>query len=168
MPPIAFALATVAWDLPYLEKLRACLHARTFVHTGDPAEIEASLADADVAILSGDLDARFLAAPKLRWIHCDHAGLNRSARPEVFEKGLLVTSSSGRSAPVLAEHAILFMLALPLSDATHHLIGDTELAWMKPSSSPHSGSVESRELAWTYSIKSRCPRRASSGICPTS
>lgn len=226
MPPIAFALATVAWDLPYLEKLRACLHARTFVHTRDPAEIEASLADADVAILSGDLDARFLAAPKLRWIHCDHAGLNRSARPEVFEKGLLVTSSSGRSAPVLAEHAIFFMLALsyrmpafleaqrahqwgisgqadlrglygrtvgilglghtgselavrckalgmrvlgyrrspqavpgvdrllsaqrdetlepllresdfvvlalPLSDATHHIIGETELAWMKP------------------------------------
>jgi phosphoglycerate dehydrogenase-like enzyme len=30
----------------------------------------------------------------------------------VFEKGLLVSSSAGRSSPVLAEHAILFMLAL--------------------------------------------------------
>jgi phosphoglycerate dehydrogenase-like enzyme len=67
---------------------------------------------ADVAVLAGDLDERYLDAPRLRWIHCDHAGLNRSARPEVFARGLLVTSSAGRSSPVLAEHAILFMLAL--------------------------------------------------------
>jgi phosphoglycerate dehydrogenase-like enzyme len=63
-----------------------------------------------VAILSSDLDDRFADAPRLRWVHCDHAGLNKSARPWVFERGLLVTSSSGRSAPALAEHAIFFML----------------------------------------------------------
>src|SRR5690606_36986107 len=78
----------------------------------DDAAIRAALADADAAILHGDLDERFLAAPKLGWVHCDHAGLNKSARPEVFAKGLLVTSSAGRSAPALAEHAIFFMLAL--------------------------------------------------------
>jgi len=47
----------------------------------------------------------------LRWAHCDHAGIEKSARPEVFDSGLLVTGSAGRSAPALAEHAMLFMLA---------------------------------------------------------
>lgn len=112
MPQIDFALVTVAWAPRYVEKLRESLAARVFVHTRDAGEIQRCLDSADVAILGGDLDSRFLAAPKLRWIHCDHAGLEKSARPEIFEKGLLVTSSSGRSAPVLAEHAILFMLAL--------------------------------------------------------
>jgi phosphoglycerate dehydrogenase-like enzyme len=82
------------------------------VRRDDAAGIAAALERADVAVLAGDLDERFLQAPMLRWIHCDHAGLNRSARPEVFARGLLVTSSAGRSSPVLAEHAILFMLAL--------------------------------------------------------
>jgi phosphoglycerate dehydrogenase-like enzyme len=111
MRSIDFALATVAWSPEYVERLRESLAAVRFVHTHDPAEIERCLRTADVAVIAGDLDDRHLAAPSLRWIHCDHAGLNRSARPEVFERGLLVTSSSGRSAPALAEHAILFMLA---------------------------------------------------------
>jgi len=111
VPSINCALATVGWSPSYVEKLREALGAREFVHTRDAAEIERCLKVADVAILGGDLDARFLSAPRLRWIHCDHAGLEKSARPEVFEKGLLVTSSAGRSAPVLAEHAVFFMLA---------------------------------------------------------
>jgi len=111
VPGIDFALATVGWSSPYVERLREALGAREFVHTRDAAEIERCLKVADVAILGGDLDARFLSVPRLRWIHCDHAGLEKSARPEVFEKELLVTSSAGRSAPVLAEHAVLFMLA---------------------------------------------------------
>ncbi len=78
----------------------------------DDAGIRAALAEADVALLFGDLDERVLSAPKLKWVHCDHAGLNKSARPEVFAKGLLVTSSAGRSSPALADHAIFFMLAL--------------------------------------------------------
>jgi phosphoglycerate dehydrogenase-like enzyme len=110
MPLIELALATVGWPAEYVERLRACLGAVRFVHTRDDAEIGRWLREADVAVIAGDLDDRHLAAPKLRWIHCDHAGLNKSARPEVFEKGLLVTSSAGRSAPALAEHAMLFML----------------------------------------------------------
>jgi phosphoglycerate dehydrogenase-like enzyme len=110
MRRISFALVTVGWPANYIERLRRCLEADEFAHTRDAAEIGRCLELAEVAILSGDLDERHLAAPHLRWVHCDHAGLNRSARPEVFERGLLVTSSSGRSAPALAEHAILFML----------------------------------------------------------
>jgi phosphoglycerate dehydrogenase-like enzyme len=111
LPPIRFALATVGWPASYVEKLRECLEAEEFVHTRDDAEIERHLDRAEVVVLAGDLDERHLAAPRLRWVHCDHAGLNRSAYPEVFAKGLRVTSSAGRSAPALAEHALFFMLS---------------------------------------------------------
>jgi phosphoglycerate dehydrogenase-like enzyme len=110
MPDIKTVLLTVRWADEYVERLREHLTGAEIIRTQDAAEVERALARADVAILSGDLDDRYADAPNLRWVHCDHAGLNKSARPWVFERGLLVTSSSGRSAPALAEHAILFML----------------------------------------------------------
>ena len=110
MPEIGTVLLTVRWAEEYVDRLREHLQGAEVVRRATPAEIARTLARADVAILSGDLDDRFADAPRLRWVHCDHAGLNKSARPWVFERGLLVTSSSGRSAPALAEHAIFFML----------------------------------------------------------
>lgn len=122
MPAIEYVLATLPYQGAHLERLRRAF-APAEVHLfrrDDAAGIAAALEQADVAVLAGDLDERFLRAPKLRWIHCDHAGLNKSARPEVFERGLLVTSSAGRSSPVLAEHAILFMLALAYNFVGFH------------------------------------------------
>lgn len=82
------------------------------VDTNDDAAVSEALEVAEIAILHSDLDARFVGAGRLRWIHCDHAGLTRSARPEVFEKGLIVTGSAGRSGPALAEHVLMFSLML--------------------------------------------------------
>lgn len=76
-----------------------------------PGFIEA-LARADFAIVEKDTDQRFYNHPRLRWIHVDHAGLDKAARPEAFRPGLALTGSAGRSAPVLAEHALFFALAL--------------------------------------------------------
>jgi phosphoglycerate dehydrogenase-like enzyme len=98
-------------------------HWNDFVEALEGAEIlrfespesegfDAALRRADVAILAKDPDVRILSAPRLKWIHVDHAGLNRAAKPEAFRKGLVVTGSAGRSAPVLAEHALFFALAL--------------------------------------------------------
>ena len=117
MPTIDHVLATVPYQGEHLARLRAAFAPAevTLLKRNDAEGIAQALRTADVAVLAGDLDERFLdplGAPRLKWIHCDHAGLNKSARPEVFERGLLVTSSAGRSSPVLAEHAILFMLAL--------------------------------------------------------
>jgi phosphoglycerate dehydrogenase-like enzyme len=78
----------------------------------DDAAIAEALKGAEIAIITGDLDARFVQAPRLKWVHCDHAGLTKSSRPAIFEKGLVVTGSAGRSGPALAEHAIMFMLML--------------------------------------------------------
>jgi phosphoglycerate dehydrogenase-like enzyme len=82
------------------------------VDPDDTPAVDAALAEAEVAILAGDLDQRHVQAPKLKWIHCDHAGLTRSARPEVFGRGLVVTGSAGRSGPALAEHVLMFALML--------------------------------------------------------
>ena len=111
---IRTVLATVFWAPEEVEQLRRIFAPAEFLHVapGDNEGIARALEKADVAVLWGDLDDRHLQAPHLRWVHCDHAGLTRSARPEVFEKGLLVTGSAGRSAPALAQHAFYFALAL--------------------------------------------------------
>ncbi|WP_420111741.1 NAD(P)-dependent oxidoreductase [Pseudactinotalea sp.] len=82
------------------------------VRSDDRDGIADALRYVDVAVLAGDLDERYVMAPRLQWVHCDHAGLTRSALPSVFERGLIVSGSAGRSAPALAEHAFFFALAL--------------------------------------------------------
>jgi phosphoglycerate dehydrogenase-like enzyme len=111
---IRTVLSTVVFQPDEVEQLRRVFEPAEFLHLspGDSEGIARALERADVAVLWGDLDDRHLQAPHLRWVHCDHAGLTRSARPEVFEKGLLVTGSAGRSAPALAQHAFYFALAL--------------------------------------------------------
>ncbi|NNE12975.1 MAG: D-2-hydroxyacid dehydrogenase [Ilumatobacter sp.] len=107
-------VATVDWPRAARDRLvRACAPASvTFVDRGDSARLASALADADVAVLAGDLTPSVLRAPRLRWVHCDHAGLDGHLPATVFERDLLVSSSAGRSAPALAEHALMFMLAL--------------------------------------------------------
>jgi phosphoglycerate dehydrogenase-like enzyme len=78
----------------------------------DEQAVEAALAEAEIAILAGDLSEIHLKAPRLKWVHCDHAGLTKSAKPAVFERGLVVTGSAGRSGPALAEHVLMFSLML--------------------------------------------------------
>lgn len=115
---MAERLVFVANDLPFTadhwRRLEAALapDRMVVVDPGDAGAVEAALAEAEIAILAGDLDERFVAAPRLQWIHCNHAGLTRSARPEVFERGLVVTGSAGRSGPALAEHVMMFCLLL--------------------------------------------------------
>lgn len=108
----------VANDLPFdtdhWHRLEAAISPdrMVVVNPKDADAVRQALEDAEVAIIAGDLDERFIAAPKLKWIHCNHAGLTRSARPEVFERELLVTGSAGRSGPALAEHVMMFSLLL--------------------------------------------------------
>lgn len=114
MADIEAALITLPWQAGHLETLTAALAPAEVVltHRLNAPRIARALRHVDVAFLAGDIDDRFLSAPNLRWVHCGHAGLDRSARPDVLERGLLLTSSAGRSSPALAEHAMFFMLAL--------------------------------------------------------
>jgi phosphoglycerate dehydrogenase-like enzyme len=111
---IRSVLATVPFERSEIEQLRDAFHPAEFVHcsSSDHATIARMLERVDVAVLEGDLDERYVATPNLKWVHCDHSGLNRSAKPDVIERGLIVTGSAGRSAPALAQHGFYFALAL--------------------------------------------------------
>jgi phosphoglycerate dehydrogenase-like enzyme len=115
MTEITRVLATVPFGESDLDRLRKVFAPAEVVHTSsdDADGIAEALRTVDVAVIEGDLDMRYVDAPHLRWVHCDHAGLTRSAMPEVFEKGLIVTGSAGRSAAALAQH--VFFLALSLT-----------------------------------------------------
>lgn len=78
----------------------------------DRPALRNALADAEIALLGSDIDDAFVTAPKLKWLHVNIAGMDGSARPELFERGIFLTGAAGRSAPALAEHAMMFMLAL--------------------------------------------------------
>ncbi|WP_240416035.1 D-2-hydroxyacid dehydrogenase [Paenibacillus periandrae] len=114
MRDIRTVLTTVDYKEEHYRRLAQVFEPVSLIRLrrDDHEGIRQALEVADVAVLKGDFDERFLQAPQLRWIHCDHAGLNGCAWPELFERELLVTSSAGRSSPALAEHAIFFMLAL--------------------------------------------------------
>lgn len=114
MRDIRVVLTTVDYNEEHYRRLAEAFTPASLIRlrSDDDDGIRQALEHADVAVLAGDLDERFIQAPLLRWVHCDHAGLNGCAWPELFERGLLVTSSAGRSSPALAEHAIFFMLAL--------------------------------------------------------
>lgn len=113
MPVIHKVVSTVRYDSRDLEALRKIFDGSDFIWVDprDEAALRREIQDADVAVLDADLNDAVLSGPHLRWIHCNHAGLNRSARPEVFERGILLSGSAGRSSPVLAEHCVYFMLA---------------------------------------------------------
>lgn len=53
-----------------------------------------------------------LAAPHLRWVHIHSAGADRPVYVELAARGVQVTTSSGANAPVVAQTALLGLLAL--------------------------------------------------------
>ena len=111
MPKIRKVVTTVWYNKKNMYDLRRVFPEAEFVYVNfyDKEKLAEEVKDADVAIIMGDVDPCLLGENTLKWIQCDHAGLNGSARPEVFERGIPVTGAAGRSAPVLAEHAIYFM-----------------------------------------------------------
>ena len=123
-------LCTLPFDETYIAQVRAAVAPAEFIRSSseDAATIAKALETADVAIISGDLDQRFINAPNLKWAHCNHSGLTKSARPEVFAKGLMVTGAAGRSAAALAQHGFYFALALTF-DSRNLFANQTAHVW---------------------------------------
>lgn len=131
--PRVLAEADLRWQPHHWQRLAHAIGSGDLVVAprGDADATERALASVEIAILAGDLDARHLAAPHLRWVHCDQAGLERSAHPDVFRRGLRVTGSAGRSAESIAEHVLLFALLL----ASHYPVlyeAQRRRAWLDP------------------------------------
>ena len=110
-PTIKTVLTTVTWQDHEIDQIRhAFAPPNSSSSSKDTATIQSTLARAEVAVLSGDLDESVLQHQNLVWVHCYHAGLNMSARRDVFDRGLIVIGSAGRSGPALAQHAFCFAM----------------------------------------------------------
>lgn len=122
--PIRQVLVTVSYPDAQMERLREAFAPAGFLHCDpkDDVAIRKALETADVAISADELDDRFFSAPRLKWVHCDHAGLDQAARPEIVDRGLIITGSAGRSSTALAQHAFYF--ALGLTYETRKLLAD--------------------------------------------
>lgn len=114
MPEIHKVLITVPLRPENRVRLEAALAPAVLYYTRpeDQAAIAACVDRVDVAILAADADDLILSGKKLKWIHCCHAGLDKTAKPELFDREILLTGSAGRSAPALAEHVFTFLLTL--------------------------------------------------------
>lgn len=78
-----------------------------FAKTAEAAEL---ISDVEVAT-TGNLPVELLAkAPSLRWISFWSAGMDGKAKPEYFERNLLLTNASGVHGPNIAEHVMAFIL----------------------------------------------------------
>ncbi len=71
---------------------------------------------AEIALLHGDPLPQCADHPRLRWIHCGHAGLDRYLPQSLFGNDRIITCAAGRSAPALAEHALFMMMQLAYDD----------------------------------------------------
>lgn len=107
-------LARLNWRSQDIVRLRQVFvpSKLVYVEREDHAGIARALETCEIAILDGVADERYLTAPNLKWLHCDQSGLDGFAPRALADSDLVVTSSKGRSGPVLAEHAIHFMLSL--------------------------------------------------------
>ena len=113
MAEIHKVLTAVPYNEEQLRKLRAVFAPAEVIQLrpDDTEGIAEALKAVDVAVLGTDKDESVFSAPNIRWIHFDHAGLNRIARKEILDRDLIITGSAGRSAPALADHAVYFMLS---------------------------------------------------------
>ena len=80
MPKINKVVTTVWYDRAHMYDLRRVFPDAQFVYVDffDKDRLTEEVKDADVAILFGDVDNCLLDENSLKWIHCDHAGLNGS------------------------------------------------------------------------------------------
>ena len=114
MPDIHCLLLAGSYTESERERVVNAAGAREVIEAepADARAVDRGLSRADVAALPGDLPEAAFTSGKLRWAHCGHAGVERSARPELFERGVRLSSAAGRSALVLPEHPLFCILSL--------------------------------------------------------
>ena len=147
-PKISTVLSTLTWKPDEIARVRDAFSPARFFQCdmNDKTAISKGLREAQVLLLAGDLDDTALSAPHVSWIHCDHAGLNHSARADVFKRGIVVTGSAGRSGPALAQHAFYFALAFTY-DIRNHLDRQARHVWEGAERYRERGALWGKRLA---------------------
>jgi len=98
-----------------------------FVQLASLDRLQEEISDADVLVGWQLRPEQFRAALKLRWIHATTAAVHQLLFPELVNSGVRITNSTEIHGRVVAEHAIVLVLALakglPLAgryQARHH------------------------------------------------
>lgn len=104
-----FVVATDLGD-ERLALLRGRFPEVSFVVCRTPAEVASALPEAD-AFIGWRLDAALVsAAPRLGWVQAVTAGVDGFLFPELVERGIMLTNTSGVHASNAAEHVLALML----------------------------------------------------------
>jgi phosphoglycerate dehydrogenase-like enzyme len=117
MPRAPISLETIAFTMSVPDAALARLRSefplvRFVVVESDADPDESALRDTD-AIVGWNLAPETLAvAQKMRWFHAAGAGVERFDLAAIAGRGLVMTNSSGVSAPNMAEHVLGMMIAL--------------------------------------------------------
>ena len=102
------------WQAPpwFSERLRQDFPGVEVVQRKEYSGIEDDLREADIAITWSLRSQQFRAAGKLRWIHSPAAAVHALLIPEVVASDVVVTNARDVHGPVVAEHAIVLVMAL--------------------------------------------------------
>src|SRR5215207_4230111 len=112
-PSPLLRIVVVAMSVPeeVLARFRAEFPEIRFIVPSD-GPTEDDVRDAD-AIVGWALPSHLLqAANRLRWMHASGAGVERYELAQIAARGVMLTNSSGVSAPNMAEHVLGMMIAL--------------------------------------------------------
>lgn len=95
--------------------------------------LPAALADADGVYTLGLTTEQLKAAPKLRWVQSQGAGVEWIAKcPEVIDTDVVVTNTRGAHAQTIAEHAFAMLLNFTRG-IDEQVANKREHRWGKPS-----------------------------------
>ena len=150
IPPLRTIVIAMSVPEEILARFRAEFPEIRFIVPGEGADAgdddtisetpsEDDVRDAD-GLIGWGFDAKLLsAASRVRWLHAGGAGVERYDLDEIAARGIMLTNSSGVSAPNMAEHVLGMMIALTRrfpqlmraqtnrawrDDATHREVGE--------------------------------------------
>jgi phosphoglycerate dehydrogenase-like enzyme len=123
-PPLRTVVLAMSVREEILGRFRAEFPEIRFIVPGEGAATEGAsvtarampteeeVKDAD-ALIGWELPQHLLeAATRLRWMHAAGAGVERYELAQIAARGVMLTNSSGVSAPNMAEHVLGMMIAL--------------------------------------------------------
>jgi phosphoglycerate dehydrogenase-like enzyme len=102
------------WHAPawIRERLQQEFSEHRFIQLQNYDRVPEEVPDTDVFIGWSLRPPQFVTAKKLRWIHSPAAAVHQLMFPELIQSNVVVTNSTGIHGPVVAEHAIMVLLAL--------------------------------------------------------
>jgi D-2-hydroxyacid dehydrogenase (NADP+) len=77
----------------------------------DKSDLRNLISDAEILICFSVEKKTFLAAKKLKWIHCGSAGVDQMLFPELVKSNVILTTSRGMHGDVVSDHVMAMVLA---------------------------------------------------------